>query len=459
MSTFDYVLGVSDFTAGTVIFTSAPFQIARGGYTARVGPIKDATVEEDISLRIMGGSIEANSDNLSTLQDLLLQAERRRDNKTLNPVYLYYRQNGSADIWRSEILTGSAEWDDNALTLDNWVGNTQFANVEWQRENAWNGPEAQVALTNQNGTANTSGLAVYNANDEAGTAPALRVNYVTINAASVTGELDGLTRLELTNTFDDARELYNVWIGQNYTDPLNADWIFEGEDATGGSVVAFGSSVSGGSYVSEDLASGTETQLFSWDLTSAQLDAFAGRTYKLQVRFFSASPTLVRFRVGLKWRNTLIWQTGLVSLANSVYRTLIRDLATFKLPPWVAGLTEQDPLELVLRGYQTTGVDQTVRIDFIQLTPLDGWRHLAAVGYGYELDWRIVDDGITGALYADEGGTARVGNLAGYGRPIALRPGVDQRLYFLMHSNSLDIAEVERSMTVKVYYRPRRRAL
>jgi hypothetical protein len=200
--------------------------------------------------------------------------------------------------------------------------------------------------------------------------------------------------------------------------------------------------------------------MLTWSLSSAQLDAFAGRMYKAMMRFLLTFNTNVRYRLQLKWKNSAIWQSDLVSLAGAVYTTAIRELATMKLPPWAAGLSNQDPISLVLRGYHTAGGTITVPMDSMQITPVDGWRHIAYVGYGGTVNHRIVDDGISDLLYEDNNaGGSIVANLVGYGRPIALRPGRDQRLYFQTHSNVVNSAPIAHSIQVKVYYRPRRISL
>ena len=96
-----------------------------------------------------------------------------------------------------------------------------------------------------------------------------------------------------------------------------------------------------------------------------------------------------------------------------------------------------------------------MNIDFIQLTPADGYRELKTASYDVPYEYRIIDDGIGEYLYVDDGaGADKAGIMTGYGAPIQVWPGRNQRLYFLMNPD-----EIARTLSVKVFYRPRRRSL
>jgi hypothetical protein len=159
------------------------------------------------------------------------------------------------------------------------------------------------------------------------------------------------------------------------------------------------------------------------------------------------------------WNTITLWQSPRAAVDTN-YAYAVRDMFTFQLPPWLPGLGGLDGVELVLTGYQESGSVIDMPFDFASLIPVDGWRHLESIGYGCAHESRIVDDGIDERLYRDAGdGTGRVGVFVGYGSPIMLHPGKDQRLYFLQQANVANVAEIIRSLSVKLYHRPRRRAL
>lgn len=158
----------------------------------------------------------------------------------------------------------------------------------------------------------------------------------------------------------------------------------------------------------------------------------------------------------MKWNVTTIWQSERAK-PSSLRSIAIRDLFSLRLPPWLPNSTSLDDINLVLSGYQVTGSPIDVKLDFLQLTPADGWRYLTPTGYGVPNGSRIMDDGILDELYVDDGsGSDKIGIYLGYGSSIYLEPNKLQRLYFLMHSNASNTAEIARTASVKIFYRPRR---
>jgi uncharacterized lipoprotein NlpE involved in copper resistance len=450
MSTFDYVLAIKD-SAGTVTLTSAPFSVRT--YQSVTAPPDQPTVAETFDVRLRDGSVTANLEELRTLQRLLRQAGEAQDNRTLNKVYLTWKESVAGTEYRSELVQARAEWQAEALQYAQWMGDTQFANVYIERRNWWEGPEAQLALSNPNGTATTSALTVGNDSTD---------NYVDVSGAAVAGDLPGATRLEATNTSGDSAGtgLYHLWVGQNYTNPSTYTPLIEGESGTSlGSSNIADADASGGEYKSMVVNSvASEAKMWSCTLSSALLTAAAGRFYKVLVRFFQDPRLSIRYRLKLTWNNAVVWQGPLVSI-DLLYATSIRDLGTMRLPPWLPGLTSLSELTLEIH---VIGAN-TVKLDYLYLMPVDGWRKLECIGYNLPANSRAMDDGIDDRLYADTGaGSDKIGLFVGYGQPIHLEPGKNQRLYFLQADNAgfagAD-SSISRTLGVKLYYRPRRLSL
>ena len=138
------------------------------------------------------------------------------------------------------------------------------------------------------------------------------------------------------------------------------------------------------------------------------------------------------------------------------YGLIIRDLVTFNLPPWLRGETNQMALDFVIQCQQESGSGYVLNCDTMYLIPADGWRYIQTNHY-VDTGERLVDDGINDTVYVDDGaGDDKHSACVGYGNAIMLEPGKLQRLYFLMHSTSAFTAEVDRYLTVKLFYRPRR---
>ena len=455
MATFNYVLKLTDGTTN-IILTSTPFSIRE--WQPKTGGDVEEIVTETCEMRVTDGSVSANLAEVRAINKLLIQAADAQKNRSISKVYLVWKESSSASEWRSEIKSGRAEWSAEATTLPFWRGDTQFVMLHWERVNYWEGAEAQLALTNPNGTDNTSGLTVYNCNDLAGSSPNIRANYVEISGEDVLGDIPGATRLEITNTSistDTDDSASRIWVGQNFTDPDNFEHILEAEDANG-ETGSSSSLASDGYYVSKVISTTDETDLLTWTLGTALMEAAMGRYYRAMVMFRVEPSAADRFRMQIEGPGGVLWRGSLISI-DSIYSDRIRDFGVFRLPPWLEGMTDLSGLDLVMR-IKVMDQPRTLNVDYLQLTPLDGWRSYEPLE-SLDVGHRYIDDGINERLYMDDGSSNRKGNVIGNGRPIMVKPETDQRLYFLQHGGSLGTAAIDRSLSIKLYYRPRRRTL
>ncbi len=282
-------------------------------------------------------------------------------------------------------------------------------------------------------------------------------NYVEIAAADVEGDLPAPVRLEITNSYNDADKVGTVWIGHNVeSDPANLVSILEGEDAEGGMVgtVIENATVAGNKYQSVTFSQPNETVLLTWTLSTALLNQIRGRYVRLMARFAGTLSTVLWLRLKVKLDVTTLWDGSLQLMGTAMNQ----ELATLRLPPYLLGAGDLYPLDLVLSG-KTDQPTYVMTLDFLQIMILDGWRKLVSKGYNLGYQARLVDDGIDDYLYTDSWSTAgKIGNYVGYGEAIQLHPGKLQRLYF-------QVAEPDgggdtlRTLSVKLYYRPRRLTL
>jgi len=190
--------------------------------------------------------------------------------------------------------------------------------------------------------------------------------------------------------------------------------------------------------------------LLTWTLSTELLNKLAGRYVRIigNITGSVSSSTWLRFKV--KFALTTIWE-GPLTLLGTIS---LQELVSMRLPPYLVGAGDLYPLDLVLSA--KSSVSHSFELDFLQLTPLDGWRKLTHKGYGLGYEARIVDDAIDGYLYTDGWTPAgKTGHYVGYGEPILLQPGKLQRLYFL-HMPQAGSFVIYRTLSVKIYYRPRR---
>jgi hypothetical protein len=415
-------------------------------------------ISDQFQVRIEGIS---GADVKSKINAIRLAFEHAKDHKDdALAAYLYYDVDDSGDAWMTKLTGGKVLYDSRLEST--WRHNQVVVTIIVGHNPYWDAQdEVQVPLSNGNGTNNISGLKIYNCNDGAGASPNHHDNYVEVQAKDVLGDLPGATRLEITNVYATGK-LFALWIGQDWTNPGSTQLWIEGEESGIPGTDIYDISCSLSYYEQYSLASGAEASMFSFLLSAGDFDKYAGRYFKVLARFLATIPTNVKLRIKLIYKTgvdaTTIWQTGQFMLDTSrSYQ--IRDLFTMRLPPWLIGQTELMNLTFIITGQQSTGSPIDVNLDFIQITPLDGWRMLECIGYGVAQNERMVDDGFTRTKWVDDGVDAKAGIVLGYGNQIELYPGKTQRIYFLMEAAAANTAEIDRTVTIKLFYRPRRQTL
>ena len=283
-------------------------------------------------------------------------------------------------------------------------------------------------------------------------------NYAQIAAADVVGDLPAPPRLEITNTTVGGIQDADVYIAHNILSaPATFAHILEAESATGGTMTEDASS-SGGykNIVSWEVT--TETLLLDWTLSTTLLNACASNYFRLLLRM--SYPYLyddlwvkMKLSVGL----SIFWESEWSLPQNP---SSLIELATVQLPPNLIGIGDSYPLHLKLYGKRAITGTHTLEIDYMQLSPLDGWRKLEPnktdTAQLLPYNARLVDDEIDNYLYTDSWSTpGRFGNYHTASAPILLCPNKLQRFYFLHNIDSTS-APIARTLSIKAYYRPRR---
>jgi hypothetical protein len=321
-----------------------------------------------------------------------------------------------------------------------------------RRKNFWKGTEAQLPLTNGNGTDDLTGLSVYNCGDGSGTAPNIRHNWVQIDGADVLGNQPAPLRLELTNAYESSARLYNLWTALNSeSDPVNFGHILEGESASGGTTVA-NTYCSNGNYQSFTWTDSIQGILGRWALDTTYLNRAGGNYFKVLAAFANAPTAGTRLQCKVTFPSgtplTVVGSSQEVGLSTAK----IQDIGTIQLPPWLVGAGDLAPVDLTIYRRKTGG--GSLSLDYLQITPIDGYRVLRPKGYGASYTIRVVDDGINEYLYTD-GWTpsGKTGHYVGTGERLRLMPEKTQRIYFLMSGDTGDVS-IERQLTVKAFYTP-----
>ena len=411
------------------------------------------------------GTLAEQRTALQTINRLFQQARHRQRTGMGSRVWVEFSAAGDGayddeDNYRSELLSGRVLVDDSYRTGLQLESEQLLSQVVFTRRYYWEGALTQLPLTNPNGTDDLTGLLVYNCTDSLGEYGAERANYVDIDGDDVEGDLPAPLVVEMTNTTS-TEETGTVWVSHNiWSDPADLNHVIEGEDAsTGGSDVVSGTA--SGGYVRRYTTVTPDSwyEGITWTLSSELLTACAGNYFQLMARFETATVNLAyyRFKVSLLQGSNAIWESAPFSI-DSNYSHAIRPLLAMRLPPWRPPSGDVAACSLRLGVSRNDGGDDDLDIDFIHLFATDSYAMLQYVGAGLDEDETLIFDSIEDNVYVSAAGGA-TGSFVRHGTLALLEPAMDQRLYFLMASWLGDYAEVDRTMTVKAYYRPRRLTL
>ena len=152
---------------------------------------------ETIAGILLLGTRSTVQETAGKIEDYFDSARRAQKDLTLPKIYLE-ADTGDGYV-RSEILDGVLDTETDYF--HRVARNHVPARIWVKRKNYWEGAEAQIPLTNENGTNNVAGLKVYNTNNGTGTAPNKRVNYVGIDGDDIDGSIPTPPRIEITNTY------------------------------------------------------------------------------------------------------------------------------------------------------------------------------------------------------------------------------------------------------------------
>lgn len=226
--------------------------------------------------------------------------------------------------------------------------------------------------------------------------------------------------------------------------------------STGGANMATTASAisnAGGGYAQFDWSGTGEAEIASWTLDTTYLNRAAGNWFKILGAFYSSIAGSGDYQVKwkLKLSVTTIFETEWYLLNNS-YELQEMHGEPIRLPPQDIP-DDQYQLSLVLTVKHSASGSHSLVIDFLQVSPLDGWRILTSPALHLQSGWTLVDNPVDDvAPYVDTGG-GKGANFIALGDAIMLEPG-SQILYFLAR-NSTGNYQINHTINVRAYTRPR----
>ena len=401
----------------------------------------ETAVAESVELTFYAASASAMQTAIQTLQRLLDGIRRRQQWGTGPVVYFNFQPDGDATTWRSEMLDARLEYKEDALSV--YPQAKMPATLVLQRVPFWEGALTQIPLTNASASNNTSGITIYN-HDDSGTN---HDNYVQIAAADVGGSLPAPVKVELTNNTGGSLNYKQIWLANNaFCDPANFPHILEGEAfVAGGGTTASNADSSSSSYATITTAENYQ----QWTLSSTLLTKARGYDFHLMARFRSVNGTIyIRPSVMESTGASTLWrgsetQVGLLSDA-------IIDLGVIPLPP--GGYSSAYGAQR-LQLYYRAASSVTLQLDFLAFFPANTFRRLVLMGPQAN-GTQITDDQPEGRAYVVNS-SAETPAVATSGMPLLVWPNTLQRVYVLHGFGDLS-ADIAKTFSVKMWYRPRR---
>ncbi|MFZ3150253.1 MAG: hypothetical protein WA116_01060 [Anaerolineaceae bacterium] len=383
-------------------------------------------------------------------------------------VYLFFGMTEADIAWRTRVVDGAVLLEKSLGKL--WGQNKANITVALEHLPYWEGEETAVPLTNLNGTNVTTGITVYNCNDNIGTSPNRRCNYVMVNSTYITGDLPTPPRIEFTNTDGTKIEVpTTLRIGWHVRNS-GFTWNYEAENSTynKGTVVSTDDTYSNSAYREFTLNGDDHPRLtnlikiLSFPLSSGVLAAGASQWYKVLI-YLNDPVTYndMRMQVSLYWPSggdTMMLQESQAVILKPGHQ--IYEIGALQIPPWMIGVVDPVEIDLVISGWVAD--TYTFGVDFVQLFPAAGYRTLTSIANTVFDRGLLVDDGITDAVWVvhmpinppgqDD---QKIGAYVGLGNRIYLHPNKLQYLYFLQEL-ALGASYLDIVSTVSIYYRPRR---
>ena len=162
MAAQDYVMSLVGNTTETL--SSSPYGVLDYIPSVPSGEIdEDAVITESMRVRLKDTTYADNIAETNDIERLFEEARMAQIDPSITRVYLTMKNNSTDTEYRSEVLDGYVEWDDQTLARVQWENKTNIITIYITRRWYWEATTAvQMALDNNIESGNTTGLTIYN---------------------------------------------------------------------------------------------------------------------------------------------------------------------------------------------------------------------------------------------------------------------------------------------------------
>jgi hypothetical protein len=450
--------GMAGPVKGAVLWKDRPSSLVREAYVplppsgeGGTGSSASQTVE-DIRISLAGTPAEIEG-GLQACARWLAEAARVSGIPGEDKVFLEAQVYPGGVTWRSLVEGGT--YETLGAGPDQRNNQSQGLRLLVERLNYWEDATERELYLSSAATARATGGVTLTNHWDAGHA-----NYAHLAAADAGGDLPAPARLSLVGA---ATGQGSVFAGENISaDPGNAGLLLEGEDGTAGQFVTK-SGPAGAGYSSNVCArlswNGTNTMLLlRLALPTALLQQLGGMPFLLLVKLGAMPAGAEEFWAS--WR--LVYNSGanrdILATTRAAYLDVNREYqegGVLFLPPWRVESGESPAgLDLELMVQADDAGDHTLDVDFLFLLPLEHWRIYRQKAL-LLAQLAVYDNPYAGTVKS-------YGALQGHqveGPGLWVWPNRLQRFYFLYEPFLYAGTTIAQEMTVRMWYRPRKRTL
>lgn len=411
-------------------------------YVPATGEAGARRVSESLVVRIKGSSVSDLQTKIREIESFFQRAREFRDGTGQGKrAILRYNVNGDTE---STIYDGRVDLSGKLMSVD-WANVETDVTLTWTRD-AWfafyGGSLAQLTLANDN---NGVEEIVYNCNDQSGSSPTKKENWVKIAAADIAGDLPCGCRIALypqgTAEIDDIF-IFN-YVDKGHDSLAKGFGLHEGETGTSDTVDA---TRSGGKYHDYTIPSAPTALDINYDIT-ADCPKYSGQMSRfLLAAKFTGTATFQPY-VKIGGVGTYYGPKTVITGLGSSFEIL--DLGMLRIPPVDAVSNFAVDYSSVTAGFLTTqSGGGTLSMDCLQILP-----NMYAARATFPINATSTNSDILmvdSMAYADPAGNkAYIWTLPGadllvkslgtlYGQ-ILLYPGFDNYLMFRWRKDGVDI--------------------
>ena len=424
------------------------------------------SVDEVIEFTLRGSPGEIDG-YLEGLGRLLAQAEREAPVPGGDWVRLCVEDGASGQEWQSLVLGGRLH--SGVVGITPRLSGQQACRLELRRADWWDAAQPAPLFKQTLNGGDVAGQPVTLDNH----ADSQHGNFIDLPewngaARNVTGDLPAPLKLHIEPVFD-AQHAWTFVTGEMVgygADACTAVYQAEAGAARGTASGAIlpDPGCSGGYYQGLSWSGAADGELWSCDLAAADVKRMGGRAFRPLLRLQEPLPGGADERLWARWKVYRLSGASEYLMHESPAQYVEQNSAlvlgpALYLPPWP--VDEASPnlaggLRLALAGSAAGSGAHALKIDFLQLFGLAGWRVYRPLTA--EPTRGLLDDPLRGRLTTV---TEDYQSHSGEGPGLFAWPGQAQRFWLLglRHEPAGQAAPIDAAWLVNLTYHPRRRAL